>query len=294
MPELFDLIAGSETGAIIASSLVLPNTDAKTKSTQKNAFFADKSKTWFEDNVDTLYHDTNIPAILNFFITVIIAAAFAVAAYIVVQKTFHYQEFDDHVRDLQFLLKIEKKKAKGRALPAAADGEEPAEARELRIQKDFTGECGAKHQALSKVYTDLKVIQDGKFKHGTDEGDKEEDGDDEHKIESLIAVERELDQLIEGQNRKLGYKWYAVVLVGVVNFLLFYYGVIPAVVYLFASTKESSVLREALVKASLIPSGTSIQDVITDDLFITAWDLNNRSPRFFSKWSQKNLVEPTF
>jgi len=84
MPELFDLIAGSETGAIIASSLVLPNTDAKTKSTQKNAFFADKSKTWFEDNVDTLYHDTNIPAILNFFITVIIAAAFAVAAYIVV------------------------------------------------------------------------------------------------------------------------------------------------------------------------------------------------------------------
>ena len=27
MPELFDLIAGSETGAIIASTLVLPNPD---------------------------------------------------------------------------------------------------------------------------------------------------------------------------------------------------------------------------------------------------------------------------
>ena len=33
MPELFDLIAGSETGAIIATSLVLPNTDAATKAT---------------------------------------------------------------------------------------------------------------------------------------------------------------------------------------------------------------------------------------------------------------------
>ena len=33
MPELFDLIAGSETGAIIASTLVLPNNDAKTKAT---------------------------------------------------------------------------------------------------------------------------------------------------------------------------------------------------------------------------------------------------------------------
>lgn len=30
MPELFDLIAGSETGAIIASSLVTKNTDPST------------------------------------------------------------------------------------------------------------------------------------------------------------------------------------------------------------------------------------------------------------------------
>jgi hypothetical protein len=30
MPELFDLIAGSETGAIIAATLVIPNEDPKT------------------------------------------------------------------------------------------------------------------------------------------------------------------------------------------------------------------------------------------------------------------------
>jgi patatin-like phospholipase/acyl hydrolase len=30
MPELFDLIAGSETGAIIAATLVIPNDDPKT------------------------------------------------------------------------------------------------------------------------------------------------------------------------------------------------------------------------------------------------------------------------
>jgi patatin-like phospholipase/acyl hydrolase len=44
MPELFDLIAGSETGAIIASTLVLPNLDAATNSTQKNEHFAATSK----------------------------------------------------------------------------------------------------------------------------------------------------------------------------------------------------------------------------------------------------------
>jgi len=55
---------------------------------------------------------------------------------------------------------------------------------------------------------------------------------------------------------------------------------------LFSSLKEANVLKAALVRPDFIPEGTSIQDAITDDVFITAWDLNNRSPRFFSKWSQ--------
>ena len=74
-------------------------------------------------------------------------------------------------------------------------------------------------------------------------------------------------------------------MIGLTMFMIFYYGVIPSVVYLFASSQESSVLKSALVKPAFIPDNASIQDAITDDLFITAWDLNNRSPRFFSKWS---------
>lgn len=33
----------------------------------------------------------------------------------------------------------------------------------------------------------------------------------------------------------------------------------------------------------MIPYSTSIQDAITDELMITAWDYNHRSPRFFTK-----------
>lgn len=39
MPELFDMISGSETGAIIATSLVLPKED-KDRDTTNNKFFA--------------------------------------------------------------------------------------------------------------------------------------------------------------------------------------------------------------------------------------------------------------
>jgi len=57
MPELFDMIAGSETGAIIASSLVIPNDDPDTKDAQKNKYFATTSLDFFDQHVDTLYHD---------------------------------------------------------------------------------------------------------------------------------------------------------------------------------------------------------------------------------------------
>lgn len=37
-----------------------------------------------------------------------------------------------------------------------------------------------------------------------------------------------------------------------------------------------------------------MEDVITDDVMFTAWDLNNRNPRFFSKWYAKNEQQVNF
>ena len=80
-----------------------------------------------------------------------------------------------------------------------------------------------------------------------------------------------------------GFKWYAAAVISVTVMLIFYFAIIPAVNFLFLSTKEASALRDALIKPDYIPDGSSIQDVVSDDMLITAWDLNNRSPRFFTK-----------
>ena len=56
MYELFDMISGSETGAIIASTLVIPNDD--TSSTQKNKYFVSKATEFFDQNIDTIYVDS--------------------------------------------------------------------------------------------------------------------------------------------------------------------------------------------------------------------------------------------
>ena len=40
MAELFDMVAGTSTGSLLATSIVLPNPDPETNQTQFNKFFA--------------------------------------------------------------------------------------------------------------------------------------------------------------------------------------------------------------------------------------------------------------
>lgn len=49
MPELFDMIAGAETGAIIAATLVIPNDDPQTQATQINKYWAEQTSDFFWD-----------------------------------------------------------------------------------------------------------------------------------------------------------------------------------------------------------------------------------------------------
>ena len=50
MHELFDMMAGVETGAIIASSLLVPNDDPDTIEFQKNKYFANDTMNLFMQN----------------------------------------------------------------------------------------------------------------------------------------------------------------------------------------------------------------------------------------------------
>jgi len=58
--ELFDMIAGSETGAIIGASLVVKNDDKKTMKKRPNKNYADKALQIFKDEVDHIYVDEHM------------------------------------------------------------------------------------------------------------------------------------------------------------------------------------------------------------------------------------------
>jgi hypothetical protein len=67
MPEIFDMISGSETGALIAATLVIPNYNKSSE--QINQWFADETSQFFWDNAATIYVDQQMPFWLNLVIS---------------------------------------------------------------------------------------------------------------------------------------------------------------------------------------------------------------------------------
>lgn len=59
--------------------------------------------------------------------------------------------------------------------------------------------------------------------------------------------------------------------------------------YLFNSNKELKVLEDLIINDDFIPKGYSTDDVLFDEFLITSWDINHRTPRFFSKWVKANV-----
>jgi hypothetical protein len=85
-------------------------------------------------------------------------------------------------------------------------------------------------------------------------------------------IEKRLDEIRDNHSLRIGYKWWALFTTALVLISVFWYAIIPEIDYMFTETKSSIVLKDSLDKANLIPKNYSIQDVLTKDLYLTAWD----------------------
>jgi len=115
MPELFDMFAGSETGAILATSLVIPNTDTtQANGGQENMYFADHlMNLWFLPTVDTLYHNSQKGLLWLQILFLIITFGLTYFIYLEYDKQFESRDYDGIFNALRWIIKEEKKDAKG-------------------------------------------------------------------------------------------------------------------------------------------------------------------------------------
>jgi len=122
MTELFDIIAGSETGAIIAATLVVPNDDPETKDTRKYKYDSRKAIEFFTNNVDVIYTDYKMPIFVKLLCTIVLIGLFSSIVYYFVEKHFHFEGLNEKCEAIRYLITLRKREARGKDV-----GDEPDE-----------------------------------------------------------------------------------------------------------------------------------------------------------------------
>lgn len=89
---MFDMIAGSETGAIIASSLSIKNTNSSLD--RRNAHYADTALQFFKENADTLYRDAYMSTFVRWFFTLLITTAGGYLGFWLADKFFTIDQYE--------------------------------------------------------------------------------------------------------------------------------------------------------------------------------------------------------
>jgi len=104
--ELFDMVAGSGTGAIIGASLVVKNDDKKIA--RKNKNYADKALKFFKDEVDNIYVDDHMSNAFWFFWFFMLVGGGTFGVHKLTQRYFEEHEFNEEAYILGEILDLDK------------------------------------------------------------------------------------------------------------------------------------------------------------------------------------------
>jgi len=109
MHKLFDMVAGSETGAIIAAILAQP----KEKGSKEAKFNASRSIDYFEANTNELYRNSELGAGWKAFIYIFGIIIFGTATYFSAYYYFNRRKPSARIEAIRQLLRLTKKFVKG-------------------------------------------------------------------------------------------------------------------------------------------------------------------------------------
>jgi hypothetical protein len=120
-----------------------------------------------------------------------------------------------------------------------------------------------------------------------DDDCKSAEFDEKNCYEELDSVQKMMEVIEKRCYDRKTYRIIANILSFTIMYLITSYGIIPLVRLLLISNKSSDVLGKAITE--LIDPKLNIDQILTDNLLMTAWDFNHRAPRVFTKWSYKNV-----
>lgn len=255
MAELFDLVAGTSTGSLLATALVIPNDDPKTKDTQVNKFFAQKAIEVYTEMAPVVF--TKFQMSTSF--RVIGLSCFTVFGLLVGFYTgirvYHNRQFEENIKVLKMMVKTRKRSIKG---------------------KDH-GEKKSLQDAVAKSLQQ-QVMQD---KESELLKNQIEDG-------SLSVVQDAEDKIFNEEmkyNEKKGRKWIVMLVGGVIGFIVGWL-LVPLIFSLTKSSYDRSGIESI---CNEMFGNVKIQDALTKEVNIIAYEYNTHQPRIFSKFTAQSF-----
>jgi len=107
-------------------------------------------------------------------------------------------------------------------------------------------------------------------------------------LEDIKNLERHLEEEVNKYNYKQNIRWFALI-IAIFFFWLITDKILTGVNYLYISDKHIEYLEKKIIKNDFTPKNYDLNNVLGDEVLFTAWDINHRTPRFFTKWAKKNI-----
>ena len=193
MNTLFDAFAGSETGAIIATTLMIP----KDKDHPKQAkFFANQSSKFFKDHQNDLYKSLSISKITQAIVSAMALMIFGIPIYHYIEKIYDEEEFEARktaMKDYSKVIKTTMRKVERDGNEVFTDNlfyqhlgsEDKSRLERIRLRAGVLIQSNTgKVREWNKIYIDLN------------EAVKKSD-DVTHRTERIDKIERNIEELVE-------------------------------------------------------------------------------------------------
>ena len=112
MAEIFDLVAGTSTGSLLATALVIPNND--TSSPQPNKFFSDRVIEVYQSEGATVFTKYEISNTLLWVGVAVFIVVGALLGLCIGVHCYHNPQFEENMKMLKQLVKTRKQTIRGK------------------------------------------------------------------------------------------------------------------------------------------------------------------------------------
>eukprot|EP00347_Sterkiella_histriomuscorum_P004105 403361733 len=251
MAEIFDLVAGTSTGSLLATALVIPHDDPN--STQTNKFFAQKAIEVYTEMAPIVFTKFKMTLKSRMIGTACFLAFGLLVGFLIGVKMYHNTGFEENIKVLKMMVKTRKRSIKGKE------------------EKNMS-------QMLAQSFE--KKVLDGDselLKNQIQEG-------------TLSVVQNAEDKIFNEELKymeKKGRKWIVMLIGGIIMAFLGWV-LMPK---FFSLTKSSYDRRGIESICNEMFGNIRIQDALTKEVNIVAYEYNSHQPRVFSKFSSHALPQ---